>query len=127
MPRNTWADGEMGFEDGTIDYLGVPALEIGLDHVTAVGIDGDPRTRAVPDPALLERLPTLRHPDGAPLVRLYGPADDVDRGGTIPFNVLDPDGRVVDFWKIEASPPSGGSPSGPAASATRARARRRAA
>ena len=30
VPRNTWAEGEMGFEDGTIDYLGLPALEIGL-------------------------------------------------------------------------------------------------
>jgi len=51
---------------------------------------------------LLERLPLLHHPNGTPLVRLYGPADDVDRGGTIPFNVLDPAGRAVDFWKIEA-------------------------
>ena len=52
---------------------------------------------------LLDRLPTLRHRDGAPVVRLYGPTDDVDRGGTIPFNVLDPAGDVVDFWTVEAA------------------------
>ena len=45
----------------------------------------------------------LRHPDGAPLVRLYGPTDDVDRGGTVAFNLLDRAGGIVDFWKVEAS------------------------
>ena len=52
---------------------------------------------------LLERLPAMRHPNGAPVVRLYGPTDDVDRGGTVPFNVLDPAGSVVDFWLVEAA------------------------
>jgi len=52
---------------------------------------------------LLERMQALRHDDGAPLVRLYGPTDDVERGGTIPFNLLDPAGRIVDFWKVEAA------------------------
>ena len=33
------ADGEAAFEDGTIDFLGLPAIEIGLRHVTAVGLD----------------------------------------------------------------------------------------
>ncbi len=35
------------------------------------------------------------------MVRLYGPTDDHDRGGTISFNVLDQAGGVVDFWEIE--------------------------
>ena len=102
VPRHTLGDGEIGFEDGTIDYLGLPAIEIGLRHMASVGtatVHGRVRylTRW-----LLERLATLRHRDGAPLLRLYGPPDDVDRGGTVPFNVLDPRGDVVDFWKVEA-------------------------
>lgn len=102
VPRNTWAAGEMGFEDGTIDYLGVPAIELGLNHVTAVGADLiHDRVQSLTR-RLLDRLPALQHPDGSPLVRLYGPTDDVDRGGTIAFNVLDPRGDVVDFWKVEA-------------------------
>ncbi len=32
-------EGEAAFEDGTIDYLNIPAVEIGLRHITAVGID----------------------------------------------------------------------------------------
>ena len=30
---HTCADGDTGFEDGTIDYLGLPAIEIGLRHL----------------------------------------------------------------------------------------------
>ncbi len=103
VPRHTLGEGEIGFEDGTIDYLGLPAVEIGLRHVTSVGIPTIHRRVQFLTRRLLGRLPTLRHANGAPLVRLYGPADDVDRGGTIPFNVLDPAGNVVDFWTVEAA------------------------
>jgi selenocysteine lyase/cysteine desulfurase len=45
----------------------------------------------------------MRHRDGAPLLRLYGPPDTLDRGVTIPFNVLGRDGTVVDFNEVEAA------------------------
>ena len=31
--------GHAGFEDGTVDYLGIPAVEIGLRHLERIGID----------------------------------------------------------------------------------------
>jgi selenocysteine lyase/cysteine desulfurase len=101
VPGHTLAAGETGFEDGTIDYLGLPAIEIGLRHVTAVGMEAIHRRVQVLTRSLLERLSTLRHSNGEPVVRLYGPTDDHERGGTIAFNVLDPAGGVVDFWKVE--------------------------
>jgi selenocysteine lyase/cysteine desulfurase len=36
------------------------------------------------------------------MVRLYGPADDADRGGAVSFNVLEPDGSIVDFPIVDA-------------------------
>ena len=45
---------------------------------------------------LLDRLGALRHGNGAPMTRIYGPAGTRDRGGTVAFNLLDPGGRVVD-------------------------------
>jgi selenocysteine lyase/cysteine desulfurase len=45
---------------------------------------------------LLDRLGGLRHSGGRPMVRIYGPVDTRDRGGTVALNLLDPDGRVVD-------------------------------
>ena len=103
VPRHTLGDGEIGFEDGTIDYLGLPAIEIGLRHVTSIGMPTIHRRVQVLTRWLLGRLASLRHLDGAPMVRLYGPTDSVGRGGTIPFNMLDRAGRVVDFWKVEAA------------------------
>jgi selenocysteine lyase/cysteine desulfurase len=45
---------------------------------------------------LLDNLSRLKHGNGAPLIRLYGPADMVRRGGTVSLNFLDPAGHVVD-------------------------------
>jgi selenocysteine lyase/cysteine desulfurase len=50
---------------------------------------------------LLRELPRLKHRNGASLVRLYGPADTVDRGGTIAFNLLDAAGNGIAFSDVE--------------------------
>ena len=84
------------FEDGTVDYLGIPAIEIGLRHIERIGIDTISRRVEGLGTWLLDALQRLRHSDGSPLVRLYGPATWDRRGATIAFNFLHPDGRVVD-------------------------------
>jgi len=101
-PRHTLAPGPTGFEDGTIDFLGLPAIEIGLRHLEQVGVDAIHGHVQRLTRRLLARLAGLRHPNGAPRVRLYGPPDDRDRGGTVPFNLLDADGGLVDFRAVEA-------------------------
>jgi molybdenum cofactor sulfurtransferase len=103
VQRHTLGDGVVGFEDGTIDYLNLPAVEIGLRHLESIGIDRIHGRVQHLTGVLLARMPRLSHANGAPLVRLYGPTDDVDRGGTIPFNLLDPTGGVVDFRAVEAA------------------------
>ena len=84
------------FEDGTVNYLGIPAVEIGLRHLEAVGIDTVSRRVAALGSWLLEQLGALRHSGGAPATRVYGPPTWDRRGGTISFNFLHPDGRIVD-------------------------------
>jgi selenocysteine lyase/cysteine desulfurase len=101
-PRHTLAPNETGFEDGTIDYLGLPGIEIGIRHIESIGVETIHRRVQYLTRRLLEGLVGLRHRDGGPLIRLYGPSDDRDRGGTVPFNVLDPSGRIVGFWEVEA-------------------------
>ena len=104
VPHHTLGEGVIGFEDGTIDYLGLPAVEIGLRHLASVGMPAiHRRVQHLTAPAPRPVCRPLRHRDGAPLVRLYGQADDVDRGGTVPFNLLDRTGGVVDFWTVEAA------------------------
>jgi selenocysteine lyase/cysteine desulfurase len=88
--------GHAGFEDGTVDYLGIPAVEIGLRHLEEAGIDAISERVTSLGSRLLEALQQLRHSDGSPAVRIYGPSTWDRRGGTIAFNFLHPDGSVVD-------------------------------
>jgi len=50
---------------------------------------------------LMDRLRALRHGNGAPQVRIYGPDCLEARGGTVAFNLLDPAGELVDFRVVE--------------------------
>ncbi|HET8950213.1 MAG TPA: aminotransferase class V-fold PLP-dependent enzyme [Solirubrobacteraceae bacterium] len=88
--------GHAGFEDGTVDYLGIPAVEIGLRHIERIGIDTISRRVERLGTWLLEAMQAVEHPDGSPAIRIYGPAGWDRRGGTIAFNFLRPDGSVVD-------------------------------
>jgi molybdenum cofactor sulfurtransferase len=84
------------FEDGTVNYLGIPAVEIGLRHIGRIGIDTiSSRVRAL-GTWLLEALKRLKHSDGTPATRIYGPTNWERRGGTIAFNFLHPDGDPID-------------------------------
>ena len=50
---------------------------------------------------LLEELSALRHSNGAPVVRIYGPAGLDRRGATIAMNFIDPSGVLIDSVRIE--------------------------
>jgi selenocysteine lyase/cysteine desulfurase len=90
------ADGEAAFEDGTVNYLSIPDVEVGLDWVGAVGIDAIHRHVTALTGQLLTGLAGLRHSSGAPLARVYGPPGTDGRGGTVALNLLDPSGAVID-------------------------------
>jgi selenocysteine lyase/cysteine desulfurase len=84
------------FEDGTVNYGGIPAVEIGLRHLERIGIDTVSQRVQALGSWLLDSLSALRHSDGAEATCLYGPTTWDRRGGTISFNFLHPDGTVVD-------------------------------
>jgi selenocysteine lyase/cysteine desulfurase len=90
------ADDEAAFEDGTINYLMLPAIEIGLRHLQSVGVETIHTRVACLTGWLLESLLALRHSNGKPIVQVYGPRDTHQRGGTIAMNFFTPAGKVVD-------------------------------
>lgn len=93
--------GEAGFEDGTLNYLSIPAVEIGLRHLQQVGIERiQARVQCLTDWLITELL-ALRHGNGRPMMRLYGPANTAQRGGTVTMNFYDPDGHLVDYRRLE--------------------------
>jgi selenocysteine lyase/cysteine desulfurase len=96
------AEGEAGFEDGTINYLSLPAIEIGLKHLAAISIDTiHERVRTLTG-WLLDNLLAMHHSNGKPVVRLYGPPNTHMRGGTITVNFYNPHGQTIDHRHIEA-------------------------
>ncbi len=90
------APGAAHFEDGTVNFLNLPAVEIGLRHLDRIGMEAIHDHVQVLAVALLDELEGLRHSDGSPAAVVYGPADGDRRGATIAFNFLHPDGRIVD-------------------------------
>lgn len=90
------ATDETAFEDGTVNFLSIPDLEYGLNWLDGIGLDLIHRRVHDLTGWLLDSLARLKHANGRPLIRVYGPADLSGRGGTVAFNLLDPDGEVVD-------------------------------
>jgi molybdenum cofactor sulfurtransferase len=99
--RHILAPGEAGFEDGTLNYLAIPAVEIGLRHLDTIGIDTiQARVRCLTE-WLLQSLLELRHTNGRPMVRIYGPLTSAARGGIVTMNFYDPEGHLLDYRRVE--------------------------
>jgi selenocysteine lyase/cysteine desulfurase len=92
---------EAGFEDGTLNYISIPAVDIGLSHLEQIGIDAVHRHVGELTTELLAQLLALRHSNGHHLVRIYGPTTTERRGATITMNFYDPDGHLLDYRRVE--------------------------
>lgn len=95
------AEGHAAFEDGTVDYLNIPAIEIGLCHMESIGMERiSERVRCLTG-WLLDNLTAMTHSTGVKLVRVYGPTDTEARGGAVTANFFDQNGRPIDHRAIE--------------------------
>jgi len=93
--------GSEGFEDGTLNYTSLPAVEMGLDFLDSVGMDAiHNRVNALAG-WFLEEVVKVRHGNGARVARIYGPLDQEMRGGTIALNVYDAQGGHLDHQRLE--------------------------
>lgn len=93
--------GPASFEDGTVNYLGLPAVESGLKFIESIGIDVIHARVMCLTGWLIDQLLGLRHSNSAPLLRLYGPPNTHKRGATIQVNFFNPDGGLIDCTVIE--------------------------
>ena len=93
--------GSEGFEDGTLNYTSLPAVEMGLDFLDSVGMDTiHNRVNALAG-WFLEEVVQLTHGNGAPIARIYGPLGGEMRGGTVALNVYDAQGGHMDHRTVE--------------------------
>jgi len=100
-PRHDLHEGAEAFEDGTLNYLALPAIESGLRRLANGHLD------AIHDRVMsltawtLDQLSRLRHAGGGPLVQVYGPLGATGRGGSIAFNLVDELGGLIDHREVE--------------------------
>lgn len=92
---------EAGFEDGTVDYLNLPAVGTGLQHLEEIGRDALHLRVGCLTQWLLDALTGLQHANGTALVQIFGPTDTTARGGTITFVLHDVDGAPIDDRRVE--------------------------
>ena len=95
------AEGAAAFEDGTVNYLSLPAVEIGLRHLATIGMDVIHSRVTLLTGWLLEQLMALHHSNGEAVLRIYGPIDTNMRGGTLTMNFFDPQGQYFDHRLVE--------------------------
>ena len=93
--------GPAGFEDGTVNYLNLPAVEFGLKFIESIGIETIHKRVECLTGWLINHLIGLGHSNGNPVVRLYGPPNIDRRGGTVQVNFFDTDGALIDCNDVE--------------------------
>jgi selenocysteine lyase/cysteine desulfurase len=99
--RFLFAPGPVAFEDGTPDYLGIPAIPYGLDLLESVGLGNVHRRVGTLTRHTIDRLGSLRHGNGTPVARVFGPRNDEGRGGTVTLNFYRDNGQLIPHREIE--------------------------
>jgi selenocysteine lyase/cysteine desulfurase len=95
------AEGASAFEEGTVDYLNIPAVEIGLKHIESIGYDVIHERVHCLTGWLLKNLSEMKHSNGIPLARIFGPTQMDGRGGAVAINFYDKDDKPFDHRYIE--------------------------
>lgn len=101
--RHFLAAGAEAFEDGTQDYLNIPAVDRGLHLLESVGVPIIHERVKCLTGWVLDELLALRHRNGRPVTRIYGPITATRRGGTLACNFYDAEGTVIDHQRVEAA------------------------
>jgi selenocysteine lyase/cysteine desulfurase len=94
-------EGYAGFEDGSINFLSLSAIPLGIKHLKEVKIDTIHDRVAILTDWLIKQLRSLRHSNGTPLIQLYGPHKVRMRGGILAMNFQDADGVLIDPSIVE--------------------------
>ncbi|XP_021566797.1 molybdenum cofactor sulfurase [Carlito syrichta] len=103
IPRSSVAE---RFEDGTISFLDVIALKHGFDALERLtgGMEEIQQHTFGLAQYTHAALTSLRYPNGAPVVRIYGDSEFSSpevQGPVINFNVLDDRGDVIGYSQVD--------------------------
>lgn len=94
-------EGHERFEDGTLDYVNIPAIKIGLDYLNSIGMSRINKRILSLAHYLFDELHKLHHDNGQSMIKVFGPNNFDNRGGNILINFLDLNGKTFPYEQIE--------------------------
>lgn len=89
------------FEDGTISYMEIPAVKIGLEFIESIGIKRISERVCSLANYLYNELKPLQHSNGKPQLKLFGPTDRKNVGGTLIMSIYDVEGFGYPYAEFE--------------------------
>ncbi|PRX14240.1 aminotransferase class V-fold PLP-dependent enzyme [Nonlabens ulvanivorans] len=95
------ADDYERFENGTISYLDIPAVTIGLNYISKIGMQRINERITSMTKYLYQSLKDIRYNDGSRFIHLFGPSCRETTGGTIIMNFFNPDGALISVYDVE--------------------------
>ncbi len=101
IPEFFLVENQERFEEGTLNYLSIPAVKIGLDWIHELGMDNIQKRLSCLTDYLLKELHSLRHSNGKKLVHVFGPPNLEKRGSTVIMNFFDLNECKIDVTEIE--------------------------
>mmetsp|Transcript_71778 Transcript_71778/g.83439 ORF Transcript_71778/g.83439 Transcript_71778/m.83439 type:complete len:624 (-) Transcript_71778:162-2033(-) len=95
-------DSAEAYEDGTVDYLNIPMITVGLRFVEQrIGVDAMHLRVSRLTQYVLEQLAGLKHANGLPVTVVLGPATMGSRGGTIAMIFQKANGQFLNVHSVE--------------------------
>ena len=89
------------FENGTVNYLEIPAIVNGLNFIERLNMENiNARIKDISS-SFLSDFTKLTHKNGRPLIKLYGPSNVENRGGTFLMNFFDQHGGQYPVELVE--------------------------
>ncbi len=95
------ADNYEKFENGTVNFLGIPAISFGLYFIESIGIERIHKRVKSLSKYFKQQAVALTHSNGNPLFKFFGTSNLEQKGATFIFNFLDDEGHVIYYDKIE--------------------------
>lgn len=100
-PNYFLAENHERYENGTLNYLEIPAVKKGLEFIERIGIDRiNKRVNSLAN-YLWNELLELKHSSGQHLIKVFGPKNRENMGANFIFSVFDPSGKRIPFEDIE--------------------------
>jgi len=93
--------GHERFENGTVNLLGIPAVTNGLNFIDSIGIERIHDRILDLSSYFLQEIKKLQHDNNLSLVKVYGPENVNERGGTFLLNFFDVNGDKHPFQRVE--------------------------